>query len=355
MPVYVHVINKGQTLADGNVPDSQIQQQITVLNQTFNGMRGGADTNFNFVLKGVDRTTNEAWFNMAPSTSEERAAKRALHQGGPDALNIYTAEGGGFLGWAYFPKDVAGSNGRQYIDGIVIAYGSMPGGDIPNYNLGFTATHEAGTGSGSTTRSRTAARPSATGSTTPRASASRPRAAPRARTRARSRGSTRSTTTWTTPTTPATRSSRRSRPADAAAMARLSRRLTPTVAAALLAPLGAPAAAEALIQVDRGIAGARLGNSRAEVRAALGAPASTRSGTNDFGPFLQWRFKGGISVLFQGRREVSTVSTTGRGDRTARGRRGRLDRGRGQGARARRALRDDRRLPLLPHRPLHRR
>ena len=105
----------------------------------------------------------------------------------------------------------------------------------------------------------------------------------------------------------------------AAAVARPSRRLAPIAAVALLAPLAAPAAAEALIQVDRGIAGARLGNSRAEVRAALGAPASTRSGTNDFGPFLQWRFKGGIRVLFQGRREVSTVTTTGRGDRTARG------------------------------------
>jgi len=102
-------------------------------------------------------------------------------------------------------------------------------------------------------------------------------------------------------------------------MARLSRTLTPVLATALLAPLGVPAAAEALIQVDRGIAGARLGNSRAEVRAALGAPASSRSGTNDFGPFLQWRFKGGITVTFQGRREVSTVTTTGRGDRTARG------------------------------------
>ena len=101
-------------------------------------------------------------------------------------------------------------------------------------------------------------------------------------------------------------------------MARLSRRLTPLAAAALLAPLGAPAAAEALIQVDRGIAGVRLGNSRAEVRAALGAPASTRSGTNDFGRFLQWRFRGGITVIFQGRREVSTVSTSGRGDRTRR-------------------------------------
>jgi hypothetical protein len=96
-------------------------------------------------------------------------------------------------------------------------------------------------------------------------------------------------------------------------------RLAAGLAAFALAPLGAPAAAEALVQVDRGIGGARLGNSRAEVRAALGAPASTRSGTNDFGRFLQWRFRGGISVIFQGRREVSTVSTTGRGDRTARG------------------------------------
>lgn len=96
-------------------------------------------------------------------------------------------------------------------------------------------------------------------------------------------------------------------------------KLAAGVVACMVAPLGAPAAAEALVQVDRGIAGARLGNSRAEVRAALGAPASTRSGTNDFGPFLQWRFKGGITVIFQGRREVSTVSTSGRGDRTRRG------------------------------------
>ena len=102
-------------------------------------------------------------------------------------------------------------------------------------------------------------------------------------------------------------------------MARLPRPLTLTVAAALLAPLGAPAAAEALVQVDRGIGGARLGNSRAEVRAALGAPESSRSGANDFGRFLQWRFRGGITVIFQDRREVTTVSTTGRGDRTPRG------------------------------------
>jgi len=95
-------------------------------------------------------------------------------------------------------------------------------------------------------------------------------------------------------------------------------RVAVPVIAVLLASLGAPAAASALVQVDRGIAGARLGSTRAEVRAALGPPRTARAGTNDFGFFSRWTYRGGITVVFQGRAEVSSVSTTGRGDRTAR-------------------------------------
>jgi hypothetical protein len=83
-------------------------------------------------------------------------------------------------------------------------------------------------------------------------------------------------------------------------------------------PLAAPSAAAALVQIDRGIAGARLDNTRAQVRAALGKPVSTQSGSNDFGPFLTYRYRGGITVNFQGRTRVTSVSTTGRGDRTTR-------------------------------------
>ena len=97
------------------------------------------------------------------------------------------------------------------------------------------------------------------------------------------------------------------------------RRATITVGAALGAGLLAPPAAPALIQVDQGIAGARLGNTRDDVRTALGRPAAIRRGTNEFGPWLQYRYAGGIRVFFQGRREVTAVTTTGRGDRTARG------------------------------------
>ena len=89
-------------------------------------------------------------------------------------------------------------------------------------------------------------------------------------------------------------------------------------AACLAAPVAAPAA-DAMIHVDHGIAGVRIGNTRAAVRAALGQPASTRSGTTEFGPFVEWRFDGGIRVAFQGGRRVSQVSTTGLGDRTAAG------------------------------------
>jgi hypothetical protein len=80
-----------------------------------------------------------------------------------------------------------------------------------------------------------------------------------------------------------------------------------------------PASADAMIQINRGIAGARIGNSRTEVRAALGTPSRVRTGTNDFGSFIEYRFRGGIRVLFQGNTEVTSVSTTGRGDRTTRG------------------------------------
>jgi hypothetical protein len=80
-----------------------------------------------------------------------------------------------------------------------------------------------------------------------------------------------------------------------------------------------PASAGAVIQIDRGIAGARLGNTKAQVRAALGAPRKVVNRRNAFGRFTRFRYSGGIDVTFQGRRRVTSVSTTGLGDRTSRG------------------------------------
>ena len=67
----------------------------------------------------------------------EREAKYALHEGGRNALNIYSNSGAGYLGFAYYPKNVNAPL-RHDLDGVVMAFDSMPGGTIPNYNLGFT-------------------------------------------------------------------------------------------------------------------------------------------------------------------------------------------------------------------------
>ena len=97
------------------------------------------------------------------------------------------------------------------------------------------------------------------------------------------------------------------------------RRIALPLCVALATPLIAASAASAQVEVDKGIAGARIGNTKAQVHAALGTPTSKKSGKNDFGPFLEERYRGGIVVGYQGAKRVSSVTTTGLGDRTASG------------------------------------
>jgi Pregnancy-associated plasma protein-A len=133
VPTWIHVVSPDGVV--GNVKDSVIQRQMQVLNANFAG------TGFTFVLAGVTRTVNEAWY-LLNSTGDEQEMKKALRRGGADTLNVYTTSGAGFLGWAYFPSTY---DSREYIDGIVIDYRSMPGGEYGReFSLGKTLTHEAG-------------------------------------------------------------------------------------------------------------------------------------------------------------------------------------------------------------------
>jgi hypothetical protein len=142
IPVAFHVITRGDSYADGNIPDSQIRAQIDVLNESFAGRTGGARTPFRFELVSVDRTENPGWFNLGPGTGGERAMKDALRVGGPDTLNIYSAKLTQFLlGWATFPWNYASD---PALDGVVVLFSSLPGGTEVPYNEGDTATHEVG-------------------------------------------------------------------------------------------------------------------------------------------------------------------------------------------------------------------
>ena len=134
--VYFHVIRSGTSVSQGNVPSSQISQQISVLNSAFAG------TGWSFNLAATDITTNSTWFNSCDSSSSESAMKNALRQGTADDLNLYSCNpGGGLLGWATFPSSY---NSQPKMDGVVVLFSSLPGGSAAPYNEGDTATHEVG-------------------------------------------------------------------------------------------------------------------------------------------------------------------------------------------------------------------
>ncbi len=144
IPIYVHIV-----LPNANdVPDSQIQAQINVLNDDFNSkntnqlpsgatnfINDASNTGISFSLIGTDRHND--------STAEwgtRDAVKAAYPPINPDSvLNIWVCNiGGGILGYAQFP------GGNPNTDGVVLLYSSLPGGSAAPYNLGRTATHEIG-------------------------------------------------------------------------------------------------------------------------------------------------------------------------------------------------------------------
>ena len=137
--VAFHVIYSGNT---GNIPQSQIDAQINELNLAYSGAHGGANTGYTFVLASVSRTNSSKWFKMTPGSAAERQAKQALAVDIPHRLNVYTCKPGqNLLGWSYLPNSYPEGDWHH---GVVIHYGSVPGGYLSPYNLGGTLDHEAG-------------------------------------------------------------------------------------------------------------------------------------------------------------------------------------------------------------------
>jgi hypothetical protein len=139
--VFVHVL---RTPAHGGVPRSRIRSQLHVLNAAFAGRESpySATSPFHFLLAGVDVSTNRAWYRMDEGTLAEQHAKRALHRGTAEDLNLYIgADAAGALGWGTQPT-AYGAQPR--LDGVVIARHTLPGGRYGRYSAGDDAVHETG-------------------------------------------------------------------------------------------------------------------------------------------------------------------------------------------------------------------
>ena len=137
---WVHVLREDTSVEGGNVPRRWIDDQIGVLNDSFAGVTGGPDSGFRFELAGVTRTTNADWFQMH-SQGQDRKMKEALRRGGLKTLNVYTVNHRTLLGYAWLAQDAAKVGA---LDGVVVHYQSLPGGNLDIYSEGDTAVHEIG-------------------------------------------------------------------------------------------------------------------------------------------------------------------------------------------------------------------
>jgi hypothetical protein len=132
IPVRWHVIHSGNT---GKLTASQINSQIQVLNQAYQG------TGFSFQLVSTDYTDNRTYFNGCYGRAEKKM-KQATAVDTANSLNIWSCNpSNGILGYATFPNSYTESDYRH---GVVLLYSSLPGGSAAPYNLGDTATHEVG-------------------------------------------------------------------------------------------------------------------------------------------------------------------------------------------------------------------
>jgi len=131
--VAFHVIHNG---VEGNIPQSQIDDQIQVLNAAY----GGLGVTFQLAL--VNRINNPSWFAATNGSAAEAAMHAALAVDPLHYMNFYTLKpGGGLLGWAYFPASFPENSVNHSVN---VHYQSVPGGTLVPYHLGDTGTHEVG-------------------------------------------------------------------------------------------------------------------------------------------------------------------------------------------------------------------
>lgn len=134
IPTYFNVITTNSGV--GNVSDTQIADQLAVLNAAYAG------SGFQFSHAGTRRTKNTTWYNGCAKSSIERSMKRSLAVDPAHTFNVYSCGlGSGLLGYATFPSYYKESS---FMHGVVVLNASFPGGSATNYNGGDTMTHETG-------------------------------------------------------------------------------------------------------------------------------------------------------------------------------------------------------------------
>lgn len=160
IPVVFHIISTNPD----NISNAKIQAQIDTLNKDFFGNNGDSTrvpSYFKplFGRSGIQFCLAQQTPSGEPTSGIERIKTtktlfspdnedvKHSSTGGADSwdtknyFNVWICElSGGVLGYATFPDDTSVPDEQ----GVVINYGSLPGGSLTNYNGGKSLTHETG-------------------------------------------------------------------------------------------------------------------------------------------------------------------------------------------------------------------
>eukprot|EP00882_Tetradesmus_deserticola_P016657 GHRQ01017798.1.p1 GENE.GHRQ01017798.1~~GHRQ01017798.1.p1 ORF type:complete len:199 (-),score=65.89 GHRQ01017798.1:233-829(-) len=124
----------------GDVAKNVVQKQVQALNQAYATNAQAAGIQWVFQVQSVVKTTGPDMCDQ----QNEAAMKAKLRKGSRDALNLYVTDlsACGLLGYSSWPWDLKKKG--LTMDGVVIHYDTLPGGQYRPYNLGRTGIHEIG-------------------------------------------------------------------------------------------------------------------------------------------------------------------------------------------------------------------
>lgn len=136
--VYIVVADDGTKVAD--VPKATVEKQLASLNEAYATASDQAGLKWVFKPVEITRVTGP---DMCDQGNESKM-KAKLRKGGSNALNLYITDlsACGLLGYSSWPWDL--KNKGLQMDGVVIHFDTLPGGNYKPYNMGRTTIHEIG-------------------------------------------------------------------------------------------------------------------------------------------------------------------------------------------------------------------
>ncbi len=140
IPTYVHIVVSDDGTKSGDVSRETIDAQIKALNEAYATNAARSGVRWVFQVQSVERVVGPDMCDQG----NEKQMKAKLRRGGRGALNLFVTDlsACGLLGYSSWPWDLAKKG--VTMDGVVIHYDTLPGGQYKPYNLGRTGIHEIG-------------------------------------------------------------------------------------------------------------------------------------------------------------------------------------------------------------------